>query len=203
MNFCPSPALWAKISKSYWIAWLSLGTLHSSPARADRILDLHFWSADQSDLALGGLWEFHAQELLEPAQRAAGSEVLLDISQPWRDFQPMTNEDRKPLERGSYVMLLKGFVPHELGYAIHIASQQSMTRVIAAPKYAPERSRRVQTEGFFAFFPLLRPLFGPRLSLAFFPSTPDEIWVIIIQRWQTSPDTAGAIPRLEFTKKSH
>jgi hypothetical protein len=173
----------------------------SSVAQAERILDLRFWSSGPSALALGGLWEFHAQTLLEPAQRHRGSELLLEISQPWRNFQPLMPNGQGPLQRGSYVLLVKGFTPRPEGYALRIASPQSMTRMIVAPKYAPGLALRVQTEGVFAVFPMLRLLIGPRLNVVFKPRSPDETWLIIVQRWQTALDTQGSIPRLQFAEK--
>lgn len=188
------------ISGSCLITALAVGGPGPS-ARSERILDLQFWSPERSALALGGLWEFHAQKLLEPAQRRLGSELLLEISQPWRDFQPMRAGGHGALDRGSYVLLVKGFKPRPEGYALQMTSSQSMTRVIVAPKYAPGRAHRAQTEGFFAVFTLLRSLVEPRLNVVFAPRALDEIWMIIVQRWQTAPDAVGSIPRLQFAGK--
>jgi hypothetical protein len=98
-------------------------------------------------------------------------------------------------------MQLKGLEPRAHGYAIQVASRNSMTRVIASPKYAPLRSQRAQTEAFFKIFPQLGRFLAPPLQLLFSPAAVDEIWLIIVQRWQTTPDTVGSIPRLLFAKK--
>lgn len=171
-------------------------------AYAERVLDLQFWAPETSALALGGLWEFHAQTLLEPAERRLGSDLLLEISQPWRDYRPLENGDREPLDRGSYVLLLKGLTPRPEGYAVRLASLHSMSRVIVAPKYAPGRAQRVQTASLFTVFPMLRFFVNQELQLVFRPEALDEIWMIIVQRWQTAPDTRGSIPRLQFARKN-
>ncbi len=183
------------------MAGLSLVLCTARPAQAERVLDLHFWPMEASALALGGLWEFHAQRLLEPAQRLRGSELLLEISQPWRAFQPLNGQTEGALDRGSYVLFLKGFVPRPEGYALEIDAPESMTRVIVSPKYAPGRSHRVQTEGAFAVFPWLRTILGVRLRLLFVPRAADEIWMVIIQRWQTDPDVEFAVPRLKLAQQ--
>jgi len=201
MTNCRPQHFYVKISRSCLVVSLGLCGFYSSPARGDRILNLEFWTAERSELALGGLWEFHAQTLLEPEARLFGSDLLLEISQPWRHFQPLADHDPRPLQRGSYVLLLKGLEPRALGYAIQIASVHSMTRVIASPKYAPERSQRVQTEGFFKIFPQLGQFLAPPLKLLFSPGAVDEVWMIIVQRWQTTQDAVGSIPRLQFAKK--
>lgn len=171
-------------------------------AFAERVLDLQFWSSETSALALGGLWEFHAQTLLEPAERQLGSELLLEISQPWRDYRPLEDGIQEPLARGSYVLLVKGLTPRPEGYAVNLASLHSMSRVIVAPKYAPGRAQRVQTRSIFTVFPLLRSFIDQRLHLVFKPEARDEIWMIIVQRWQTAPNALGSIPRLQFAEKN-
>lgn len=201
MIICRSLFFWVKISRSCCIALLGFYGLHSSPARGDRILNLQFWSKEPPELALGGLWEFHAQTLLEPEARQFGSDLSLEISRPWRDFQPLVGQDSRPLQQGSYVMQLKGLEPRAHGYVIQVASKNSMTRLIASPKYAPLRSQRVQTEGFFKIFPQLDRFLAPRLQLLFSPGAVDEIWLIIVQRWQTTEDAVGSVPRLRFAKK--
>lgn len=201
MTICRSLPFCLEISCSWVFPWLCFCAFYSSPVRADRILDLKFWSAEQSELALGGLWEFHAQKLLEPGQRQVGSELLLEISQPWRDFQPLARDEARPLERGSYVLFIKGLLPKAGGYAVRIASHQSMTRVVVAPKYAPERSRRTQTQSVFAVFPWMRTFLESQVRLAFSPGAVDEIWMIIVQRWQAAPDAVGAVPRLQLAEK--
>jgi hypothetical protein len=183
------------------VACLSLSVL-APRAYAERVLDLQFWAPETSALALGGLWEFHAQTLLEPAERRLGSDLLLEISQPWRDYRPLANGDREPLARGSYVLLLKGLAPRPEGYAVKLASPHSMSRVIVAPKYAPGRAQRVQTASLFTVFPMLRLFMDQELRLVFRPEALDEIWMIIVQRWQTAPDAFGSIPRLQFARKN-
>ncbi len=172
----------------------------TTAARGERVLDLQFWSSERSSLALGGLWEFHAEKLLEPGQRRLGSELFLEISQPWRDYRPLTGELHEPLQRGSYVLLLKGFRPRPEGFAVQMATE-TMARVIVAPKYAPERAQRAQTHSFFAAFPLVRTMLRQQLQLIFTPQAQDEVWMIIVQRWQMPPDAKGSIPRLQFARK--
>lgn len=187
------------------VACLSLGVLCVGPAPsalAERVLDLQFWAPETSSLALGGLWEFHAETLLEPAERRLGSELLLEISQPWRDYRPLTNGTQVPLNRGSYVLLVKGLTPRPEGYAVNLASLHSMSRVIVAPKYAPGRAQRVQTGPVFTVFPMLRFFIDQRLHLVFKPEARDEIWMIIVQRWHTALDALGSIPRLQFAEKN-
>lgn len=167
-------------------------------AYAERVLDLQFWAPEHAALALGGLWEFHAQTLLEPGQRRLGSEHFFEISQPWRDYRPVISDQPGPLQRGSYVLLIKGLMPRAQGYVLQTASGKSMTRMIVAPKYAPERAQRVQTGSLFAVFPVLRSFAGPKLQLVFTPRALDEIWMIIVQRWQAAPEARGSIPRLQF-----
>jgi hypothetical protein len=171
-------------------------------AHAERVLDLQFWVPETSALALGGLWEFHAQTLLEPAERQLGSDLLLEISQPWRDYRPLANGVHEPLARGSYVLLLKGLTPRPEGYAVKLASLHSMSRVIVAPKYAPGRAQRVQTGGIFTVFPILRFFLDQQLQLVFKPEALDEIWMIIVQRWQTAPHVMGSRPRLQLAEKN-
>lgn len=186
------------------VTCLNLAVLCVGPAPcafAERLLDLQFWASETSTLALGGLWEFHAETLLEPAERQLGSELLLEISQPWRDFRPL-NGTQEPLARGSYVLLVKGLTPRPEGYAVSLASLHSMSRVIVAPKYAPGRAQRVQTEPVFTVFPLLRFFMDQRLHLIFKPEARDEIWMIIVQRWQAALDALGSIPHLRFAEKN-
>ncbi|HET9239643.1 MAG TPA: hypothetical protein VFO10_20455 [Oligoflexus sp.] len=183
------------------VVCLNLAVL-TPEARAERMLDLQFWAPETSALALGGLWEFHAETLLEPAERRLGSDLLLEISQPWRDYRPLTGGVQEPLARGSYVLLVKGLTPRPDGYAVKLASLHSMSRVIVAPKYAPGRAQRVQTASIFTVFPLLRYFMDQKLQLVFKPETRDEIWMIIVQRWQAAPNAWGSIPRLQFAEKN-
>jgi hypothetical protein len=186
------------LSGCFRAAGFSLALGVTQPAQAERVLDLQFWPVDASVLALGGLWEFHAQKLLEPAQRERGSELLLEFSQPWSAYLPLDGKAGRSLEQGSYVLFLKGFVPRPEGYTLEIDSPESMTRVVVSPKYAPGQSHRVQTEGAFAVFPWLRTLVGPRLKLWFVPRAVDEIWMVIVQRWQADPDVGFSVPRLKW-----
>jgi hypothetical protein len=198
MILCRLAAFYRILSKGCLTLGLALAGPGGSVVQAERILDLDFWPADQSSLALGGLWEFHAQTLLEPAQRRWGSELLLEISQPWRDYRPL--QAQEPLERGSYVLLVRGFMPRPQGYALQLVSPDSMTKLIVAPKYAPGQAHRIQTEGVFAVFPWLRSLLSPRLQLVFHPKALDEVWMIIVQRWQMSPDAAGSVPLVKLAQ---
>jgi hypothetical protein len=198
MILCCFPAFYRILTAGCLTFILALAGPGGSVAQAERILNLDFWPAERSSLALGGLWEFHAQTLLEPAQRRPGSELLLEISQPWRDYRPLRAQETGTLERGTYVLLVKGFKPRPEGYALQIVSPDGMTKLIVAPKYNPGQARRSQTEGVFAVFPWLRSFFGPRLQLVFHPLARDEIWMIIVQRWQTALDAVGSVPRLKF-----
>lgn len=160
----------------------------------ERVLDVGFWAAERSVLALGGLWEFHGEKLLEPAERTFPSELLVEISQPWQDLVP--NSD---LQKASYVLMVKGFKPRAQGYTLRINSRQSMTRVIASPRYAPERQQTAVTAAFAPIFRFLQSFIWQPLLVHFQPQSVDEIWMLVVQRWATPRDQRGPIPRLEHS----
>lgn len=192
--------LYPTIPGSWLTLLLGVIGLSAGPVQAERILDLTFWSSDQTELALGGLWEFHVHTLLEPMQRHVSSEVLLDISNSWRRFRPAPNQLSDPVQQASYVMLIKGLVPSAAGYWVSLPAADAGTTLIVAPKYVPEEKEVARAP---IFANLIPSFLRPALRITFAPRSVDEIWLLIVQR-QTSPDDERrAIPRLSVAAGSH
>jgi len=188
----------------YWLKILMLiGMLQSYPAKAEEhVLDLSFWFADQSKLALGGLWEFYSNLSLQPEERSAPPDFLAEISQPWNKFccsEIMASG--LPPTRASYARLIKGFQPRNEGYTIEIQPQHAALDIVAFPKYAPEKSRRLHAEStsFWRRWLILLP--RPKLSLRFSPRSADEVWVIILHRSAAEKAPKWSVPELRLASR--
>jgi hypothetical protein len=157
---------------------------------------------DRTSLALGGLWEFHADQLLEPRGLPVTSDLLLEISQPWRDYHPLPDTPKGPLRKASYVMLVMGLRPKPEGYALRAARGSGGMRLIAAPRYAPSGQVVAEESRFHPFWQKLREYLRATLALTFGPKASDEIWMLIVQRWDSALDDRGSVPRLSVAEGS-
>jgi len=73
--------------------------------------------------------------------------------------------------------------PRPEGYRLSLEGENKHSQLLCLPRYAPER-----------FILGVKSLSeeSPLLELRFFPSASDEIWLLVVRRWQSEK----SIPRI-------
>lgn len=181
-------------------SFLLLSGLHlpSGSASAEgRVLNLSFWTEASSRVALGGLWEFYEDRWLKPEDYDYPSDTYADVDVAWQNFRSMSNGERlRERPRASYAMQFKGLRPSPEGYVLRLVTEGEGAQLKIFPKYAPER--KIETSAFASDTLLSSKNQGSkdRLQLFFSPKSLDDIWIVIINRYQNQTFHVPTLERL-------
>ncbi len=130
---------------------------------------------------LDGTWDFYWQELLTPESQAPETAISIEVGREWNG--QANPHEKKPFEAfgyGTYERRLTGLAWQREGYEFGIASSSSAYRAYLYPAHDPRRFVTIGNGVVGSTKETTIPSILPQF-IHFFPSGPDEVWIIRVQ----------------------